>query len=192
MSTFNICWVLYLGLNRKCLFAFLSWKVYLSLLTPEGSFFWRCLATAWKGNTYNFCVPTMSHCNVPERWLQKKGIMNYTFSLILVVSAKWLLNASHLDDISFTFVHLQLHLLVNHRPRWSLVLIEYIKAIVLLINHESSPFIGKSVPRWENNDHLWFERAGASFLKRLKEESPAKASFESHWEAKEFLKLSHE
>lgn len=164
------------GLEQKMSLCLFKLEGLFILVDPWRQFLLKMSGHSLKGKHIQLLRPHNVTLQRSRALVAKKGIMNYTFSLILVVSAKWLLNASHLDDISFTFVHLQLHLLVNHRPRWSLVLIEYIKAIVLLINHESSPFIGKSVPRWENNDHLWFERAGASFLKRLKEESPAKAS----------------
>lgn len=107
---FNMCWV-YSGFSCMCIFAFLSLKVHLILLTPEDSFSWRCLATALMGSSYSFCVLQQWHTSKLLSAGHKKGILNYTSSLILVVCAKWLLKAFHSDDIPFNFVHLQLYLL---------------------------------------------------------------------------------
>lgn len=128
---FIMCWAPHSVLNCrvcKCISAFLSWKVHL-ILTPEDSFSLRCLAVALKGSSYSFCVPQQWHTSKLLSAGYKKGILNYVFSLILVASPKWLLEALHLDDFPFTFVHSQLYLLVNHSPCCSLPLTEFMKMI---------------------------------------------------------------
>lgn len=151
-----MCKVLYLGLNSKCLLAFGRLEGSFILVDPWRQFLLKMSGHGLSGKHKQFLC---THNNLTTFLSSgcKKEILSYTLSLILVVSAKWLLKAIHLDDISFTFVHLHLHLLVNHRPRWSLMLNKYIRAIILT-NHESSPFIGKSVPKWENSDNFGLKR----------------------------------